>query len=279
VPAVRGSVGSAGRDRIPAQRPRSCAVGPGARRRGLAVALVAGLATAACPNPEAPLRVLAEEENLSRQVEDLQRLVERAERGALVPNHGAVIAIGEPLVRRAVELSLPREEVLEGRYRVRLEKADVTLRDGHASVRLEGRVNWIGETSLVEGEISAELTVFARVEAVGADAEAGTLTARVAPYGFEIHHLRVGEEQPRTRQLIAALGRALPEALSAFATPLTLPVVLEERLHFAALRAAPVTADGASVPLRVRVGDVFAQGGRLFVVLRVDAGQWTRDRP
>ena len=254
--------------------------GPGARgRRWLAVALVAGLAAAACQDPDAPLRALAEEENLTRQVEDLQRLVERAERGALVPNHGAVIAIGERLVREAVELSLPHEEVVEERYRVRLERADVTLRDGHASVRLDGRVDWIGETSLVEGGVSAELTVFARIEAIGADAKAGTLTARVAPYGFEIHRLRVGEERPRTRQLIGALGRALPEALSAFATPLTLPVVLEERLPFVAVKAGPVSVDAASVPLRVRVSDAFAQGGRLFVVLRVDAGRWTRDRP
>jgi hypothetical protein len=225
------------------------------------------------------MRVLAREENLTRQVEDLRRLVERAERSALVPNHGAVIAIGERLVRKAVELSLPHEEVVEERYRVRLDKADVTLRDGHARVRLDGRVVWIGETSLVEGEISAELTVFARVEAIGADAKAGTLTAQVTPYGFEIHRLRVGEESPRTRQLVAALGRALPETLAVFATPLTLPVVLEERLRFAALRDGPVTVDAASVPLRVRVSDAFAEGGRLFVVLHVDAGHWTRDRP
>lgn len=234
---------------------------------------------AACSNAGAPLRVVAEEENLTREVQDLRRLVERAERGALVPNHGAVIAVGERIVRRAVELSLPREEVLEGRYRVRIDKADVTLRDGHARVRLDGRVDWVGETRLVEGDISAELTLFARVEAVAADAEAGTLTARVAPYGFELRHLRVGEEQPRTRQLVEAVGRALPEALSAFATRLTFPVVLEQRLRLGALRKGPVAVDGASVPLRFRVSDAFAQGGRLFVVVRVDAGQWTRDRP
>jgi hypothetical protein len=243
------------------------------------VAALVGLVAAACSNPGAPLRVVAEEENLTREVGDLQRLVERAERGALVPNHGVVIAIGERLVGRAVELSLPREEVLEGRYRVRIDKADVTLRDGHARVRLEGRVDWVGETRLVEGGISAELTLFARVEAVGTDAKAGTLTARVVPYGFEIHHLRVGEEQPRTRRLIEALGRALPEALSAFATPLTLPVVLDERLALGALRKGPVTVDGASLPLRLRVSDAFAQGGRLFVVVRLDAGQWKRNRP
>jgi hypothetical protein len=260
--------------------PSSRASRGGARaHHGLAVALIAVLAGTCCERPGAPLRIVAQEEDLTRQVDDLERLVERAERGALVPNHGVVIAIGEHLVRRAVELALPREYVLEGRYRVRLEKADVTLRDGYASVRLDGRVSWIGETSLVGGEISTELTLYARVEAVAADAKAGTLTARVTPYGFEIHHLRVGEEQPRTRQLIEAVGRVLPEALSVFVTPLTFPAVLEQRLRLGPLRAGPVAVDGASVPLRMRVSDAFAQGGRLFVVVRVDAGPWTRDRP
>jgi len=248
------------------------------RSAGLALALAAGLILPACTDPDAPYRVVAEEENLTRQVEDLRGLVERAERGALVSRDGVVVSVGERLMQELIQLALPREDVLEEKFWVRLEKAEAHFEDGHAAVRLEGRIEWLDDTFGFRGDVSAELTVLGRVEAVAADTKEGTLTARVVPYGFEIHRLRVGEESPRTRRFMGILGRALPEALSTLSTKLTIPVAFERELHLEGIEAGPVRVSGASVPLRVVVREATAHGGRLWVLLQVDAGQWTRDK-
>jgi len=243
----------------------------------LALALTAALTTAACGEPDAPLRVVAEEEHLSREVEDLRRLVGRAEKGTLVPRDAVVIVLSERLVREAVRLSLPREEALPGGFRVRLERVDVRLRDGQAAARLHGGVAWADDHRVHEGDVSAQLTLFARVEATTPDARARTLTARVVPYGFEIHHLRVGEERPRTRRLIEALGRALPEAFPALSTSIALPIAVERGVRLSGVKAGPIEIDGATVPVTLSVRDTFAQGGRLFVVLHVMTGRWKRE--
>jgi hypothetical protein len=248
-------------------------------RRGarLALALGAALTLAACDDPEAPYRVVAEEENLTRQVEDLRGLVERAEKGTLVPRDGIVVSVSEALVQELIQLALPREDVLEERFWVRLEKAEAHFEDGHGAVRLEGRVEWLDDTFGFRGDVAADLTVLGRVEAVAADTKQGTLTARVVPYGFEIHRLRVGEERPRTRRLMGILGRALPEALSTLSTRLTIPVAFERELRLEGLEAGPVRVAPATVPVRVAVREATAHGGRLWVVLEVDAGAWRRD--
>jgi hypothetical protein len=246
--------------------------------RGALVALGLALGVTACTGTDSTYRVVAEEENLTRQVADLRVLVRRAEKGALVPRDGVVVSVGEDLLQRLIQLALPREDVLENRFYVRLERAEVHLEDGHAAVRLEGRVEWLDDTFGFRGDVSAELTALGRVEVVGADTREGTLTARVVPWGFEIHRLRVGEERPRTRRLVGILGRALPEALATLSTRLTIPVAFEREVHMDAFDAGPVHVSAASVPVRVAVKDATAHGGRLWVVLAVDTGTWSRER-
>ena len=243
----------------------------------LALALVAAVALAACGEPERSFRVIAEEEHLLRQVEDLRRLVERAEQGALLPRDAVVVSVSEELVRELLQLTLPREDVVQERFHVRLDEADARFEDGHGTVRLDGRVDWTDDTLGFGGVVSADLTVLGRVEAVGADIERGTLTTRVAPYGFQIHRLRMGEESPRTRRLVESLGQALPEALSTMATKLTIPVAFEHRLRLEGIEAGPVRVAGAAVPLRAVVREASAHGGRLWIVLQVDTGPWARD--
>jgi hypothetical protein len=218
-----------------------------------------------------PERVLDRESHLTRQVADLRRLVERAETGRLVPTDGLVVAVREDVVRRMAGLALPRDHVVEGRYHVRLERADVQLRDRHGGVRLDGRVGWADEADLLHADVFVDLTVFGRIDAVAVDAKEGTLTIEVVPIGFEIRRLNVGEGQPTVRQLAEGLARALPEGLSAFRSTVTIPVAFEHTLRLQGRESGALRFRPASLPLRLVVRDASAHGGRLWVSVGVES--------
>jgi len=232
------------------------------------LSLVAGAVAAGCG--EAPSeRVLDLETHLTRQVADLRTLVERAERGRLVPTDGLIVAVREDVVRRMVQLTLPQEQLVQGRFRVRLERVDVRFRDRHGAVQLEGRVAWADDADLFRADVFVDLTVFGRIDAVAVDPKEGTLTAEMVPIGFEIRRLDVGERQPTARQLAEGLARALPESLSALRSTVTIPVAFEHRLRLGGRESGPVRFRPAALPLRLVVRDASAHGGRLWVSVGV----------
>jgi len=239
-----------------------------------AVALLLGIVSVAAAGgcAEAPPElVLDQESHLTRQVADLRRLVERAERGRLVPADGLVVAVREDVVRRMAQLALPREQVVEGRFRVRLEEADVRFRDRHGEVRLEGRVRWADDADVLGADVFVDLTVFGRVDAVAVDTEGGTLTAAIVPIGFEIRRVTVGEGQPTVRQLAEGLARELPEGLSSLRSTLTIPVSFEHTLRLNGIESGPVRLRPASLGLRFFVKEASAHAGRLWVSVGVEA--------
>jgi hypothetical protein len=213
---------------------------------------------------------VAREEELLRQIQDLRFLVERAERGALVPTDGLVVAVSERLALQLVELALPRDVVVQDRFRVRLEKADLRFGDRHAMVRLDGSVTWAEWTDLFDADVSVELTVFARIDAAPVEHARGTLAMKVVPVGFELHRLTLGEESPTARRLAEGLAAALTGSLSALTFPISIPVALEPQVRSAGIEAGPVRVKPASLPLRAVVKDVAAHGGRLWLSLQVE---------
>jgi hypothetical protein len=239
---------------------------------GLALTLVLASLGAACRDRSEPVRVVAREEHLRRQIEDLRSLVQRAEKGALVPSDGAVIAISEALAQRLLQLALPREVVFHDRFRARLEKAEVRFRDKHGAVRFDGRVSWAGDADLYDAEVSADMAVFARFETVEVHPRQGTLIAQIVPMGIKIHSVNVGGESRAARRLAEAAAEQTAESLSALAFPLTIPVAVEHELRFAGVEEGPVRLRGGSIPLRAVVRDASAHGGRLWIVLQVEAG-------
>jgi hypothetical protein len=218
-----------------------------------------------------PPGVLDLESHLTRQVADLRALVKRAEKGGLVPTDGLVVAVREDVVQRMAELALPREEIVGGRFRVRLERAEVRFRDRHGTVRLDGRVGWAGDADLYRADVFVDLTVFGRIDTVAVDPKEGPLTAEMVPIGFEIRRLNVGEQQPTVRQLAEGLARALPEGLSALRSTVTIPVAFEHQLRLAGRESGRFRFRPASLPLRLVVKDASAHGGRLWVSVGVEA--------
>jgi hypothetical protein len=239
-------------------------------RRAWLLGLAAGALAGGCGEAP-PERVLDLESHLSRQVADLRTLVERAEKGRLVPADGLVVAVREDVVRRMAELALPREQVVQQRFRVRLERADVRFRDHHGAVRLEGRVGWAEEKDLRRADVFADLAVFGRIDAAAVDPREGTLTVEIVPIGFEILKVNVGEGQPTVRQLAEGVARALPESLSGLSTRVTIPVAFESALRLAGRDSGALRYPPASLPLRFVVRDVSAHGGRLWVSVAIEA--------
>ncbi len=225
-------------------------------------------AMAACGGDGGPGRFLARKAVLERQVEDLRRLVRAAEQGGLLPKDKLVVGVSEPLANELARLALPREQVIGGRYRVRLERADVRFRDEHGSVRLHGKV---GPAEGAEA-FYAELALFGIVDTVDLDRETGVLRCNVSFVGFELKRFDAYGESETGRLLLEELGRQGLDALKALAFPIAIPVRLEQEIALNRVaREGPVRLLPATLPLRLTVTDVAAHGGRLWIAVDVGA--------
>jgi len=226
-------------------------------------------ATAACGGEQGPRRFLARKAVLERQVEDLRRLVRVAEEGGLLSRDKLLVGVSEPLANELARLALPREQVVGGRYRVRLERAEVSFRDEHGSVRLHGKV---GPAQSGEPAFFAELALFGVVDTVEVDRDTGVLRGNVSFVGFELKRFDAYGESETGRLLLEELGRQGLDALKALAFPIAIPVRLEQEIALNRVaREGPVRLLPASLPLRLTVTNVAAHGRRLWVAVDVTA--------
>jgi hypothetical protein len=211
---------------------------------------------------------------LKRQVEDLTRLVERAEKGTLMPKDKLVVGVSEQMVEKVMRLALPREQVVLRDYRVRLERADVSFLDGHGALRFDGRVT---PAAGAASEDLAEMALFGRVDTVELDPSTGTLRGQIVLTGFELKRLGGRGEGEAGRQLIQELARQGVDVLEPLAFPLTIPVKLEQEVALKGSPAeGPVRLQAARFPLTVTVAEVTAHSHRLWVALDVTLGAFTK---
>jgi hypothetical protein len=216
---------------------------------------------------------MAQETMIRHQIEGLETLIAEAETGTLFPKDLLLVSVDEPTIRALVLLALPREEVIAGKYRVRLDKADVGLRDKWGSVRLDGRVSPAGASP---NDVFAELALFGQLATVDID-ESGVLKGRVSVTGFEVRRFGLYGESAAGRRLLEGLAEQQAGALSSLAFPITIPVELQQLVTLNGLGpVGPVRVLPAQFPLKVTVAKVSAHGGRLWIALDVKAGSWTR---
>jgi hypothetical protein len=214
---------------------------------------------------------------LRHQIDGLQTLIAAAEKGTLFPKDLLMVAVDEPTVRALALLALPREQVIAGKYRVRLDKADVGFRDKWGSVRLDGRVSLAGASS---DDVFAELALFLQLAAVEID-EDGVLKGRMSVIGFEVRRFGVYGESAAGRQLLEGLAEQQADALSSLAFPITIPVQVQQLITLGGLGGldGPVRVLPAQFPLKVTVADVSAHGGRLWIAIDIKAGSATKLPP
>ena len=245
-------------------------------QRLLLIALSATLAASvACrPKPSGPKRIMAMEMVLNRQIEGLRELVDRAEKGTLFPKDKLVVSVHEDLVKDVAQLALPREQIVDDKYRIVVEKIDVRFRDRWGSVRMDGRIGLAGEQ---KEDVYADVAIFGFLDAVEVDPETGTLKGQVRPIGVELQKLEVFGVG--VRQMIESFALQQAERLEKVTFPLTLPVRLENKIRIKGTTEGPVRLQSAEFPLRITVADVIALDRKLWVFLDVQAGPWKKLPP
>lgn len=239
---------------------------------------LAALAPACRRGDDEAARGRAEKLLLERQIAGLRELVAAAEAKTLFTPQQLLIGADEATVQGLIAATLPQERIVEGRFRLRLERVEVRFRASQAVVVLKGRASAAASPSSF-----VDVTLEGGLDDVAVRLGSGTLVGRIA-----IYHLRVeraaaaGAEGPAIRSLAESLGRQRLEALSELVPSVEIPIRLEESVAFEGFEEGPVTARPGTLPVRASVARVLALAGRLWVALDVGAGPWrrgTRARP
>src|SRR5947207_7130154 len=125
----------------------------------------------------------AERAVLERREQGLAALVAAARHGTLVPFDKMLVVADERLVRDVITASLPFERVISGRYRIRIERAEVHFDDGFGLVRLEGEATFAARAP---DQGRADLAVYGGLDVVELDPVSGVLRD-LRPHPEDVH--------------------------------------------------------------------------------------------
>lgn len=241
-----------------------------AARLVLACALVA--LSLACRDDPAARRQRAEAQVLERQNQSLRELIVAAREERLISPEWIVVAVDEAAVESILGASLPQDAVV-GRFRVLVERAEVSFQGGTSLVALEAQIT---------DERSPDRRASVRFQggiddiAIGAD---GHLETRV-----RVDHVEVPEIQS-ARVDAGFLGAVVDElagrsldAVQRLVPAISIPVTFERSLAFDARSEGPVQVDGGDLPVVASVARVLPLSGRLWVFVDAKVGPW-RPRP
>jgi hypothetical protein len=204
---------------------------------------------------------------LLKQIEDLKSLVARAEAGDLVTRDRIAIGISEDTSKAILNASLPQEQVLGERVRVRIERALPIYQGNNALLLFEATAVGLKTGASARLELGGRLVNFTVVE--------GRLKADV-----ELVHFKVIESS------LAELGSGVLEglvqenlpALARITPDLEIPVQLDHSIRIDGLDAGVVQAKGGVLPFVMSVAEVVPVNHRLWLFLEVKAGPWKPER-
>jgi hypothetical protein len=239
----------------------------GARRRSLiAAGLIAAALGSGCHPREAPEVVLKRTQAEFRrgQIASLEQLIAQAERGELVTSDLIAIGISEELVKTLLGASLPREAVVAGRLRVRLESAEPVFRGNKAGLLFRAKVS-----SVKVPGASATLAMGGALENFKLDG--GRLTATVKLAHFSVLESSMGD---LAADALDSLVRANVGVIDGAIPPLEFPVQLEQSVKIAGLTEGAVVARPGALPLDISVRHLVPINQRLWVLLQAKAGPW-----
>jgi ABC-type uncharacterized transport system auxiliary subunit len=236
-------------------------------RLGLAVTIFASLCGCHRREPPEVTRQRTTEQVLLKQIEDLKALVAKAEAGQLTTRDRIAIGISEDTSKVFLDASLPQEQVIGDRVRVRIEKAQPYFQGNNAILLFEASAEGLKTGAQARLELGGRLVNFKVVD--------GRLTADVELVHFKVlesslANLGSGVLERLVQDNLAALGKRLPT--------LEIPVKLEQNIRIGGLDEGVVTAKGGVLPLAMSVADVLPLGRRLWVFLEVKAGPWQPER-
>jgi hypothetical protein len=213
--------------------------------------------------PEAA-RARASAAFLRQQIQSLEPLVAKTEKGDLDTQEQIAIAVSEEVVKGLFSASLPRDLVLAGRVSLRLETADALFRGNRSGLVMRARIS-----------TTAAPSAYARVELGGAlkdfEFTEGRLQARASLVHFSVLESSAGD---LAADLVENLVKNNLQAIEAAVPPLVVPVDLEESVKIDGLTEGAVVAKPGVLPLAIKVSQVLPMNGRLWVLLDAKAGPW-----
>jgi hypothetical protein len=197
------------------------------------------------------------------QVESLEALVAKAEKGEVVTTDQIAIGISEDVMKTMLNASLPREVVVGGRLRVRIESATPFFRGNKAALLFRATA------SGVEGRASATLEMGGGLDEFRF--EDGKLLARVLLGHFTVLESSLGDMASDALDGVVKSNLALiQEAIP----PIEIPVQIEQSIKIGGLTEGAVVAKPGSLPLEIAVSQVFPVNQRLWILLLAKAGPW-----
>lgn len=234
-----------------------------AQRFGLALAIASSLWGCQPRESLETTRQRSAETVLLKQIDDLKALVAKAEAGQVETRDRIAIGISEETSKALLEASLPQEQLLGDRVRVRIEKAVPIFQGNNAMLLFQASAVGLKTGASARLELGGRLVNFAVVE--------GRLKADV-----ELVHFKVIESS------LAELGSGVLEslvqenlpALAKMTPDLEIPVQLDQAIRIGGLDAGVVQARGGVLPLVMSVAEVIPVNRRLWLFLEVKAGPW-----
>ena len=216
--------------------------------------------TAACRPPGTDERPPVAEIVLERQQQGLKVLIAAAKEGRLIPFEQVLVTVSQELVQGLIEATLPYEQDLAERYRVRVESVHVAFEDGFALVQLRGRASLVSDA-----QTSAEIHLYGGIDVVDLDPETGILRGRVTIFALETQRVSLVGVPAPVRRLVDDLGREQLKVFEPLLNSIEIPVRLEQKVDVPAVNQAGIKIAAASLPLQAAVVDVKAFRGKLWI--------------
>jgi hypothetical protein len=232
------------------------------------VALGVAVALAGCGEDATARQRRAEARVLKRQIETLREIRDAARERRLVDPRWVAIAVDESAVQMLLAAGLPQETMVGGRFRVRVDAAEVSFRSGTGLVRFKAEVR--DEQRGVQARVVYHGGLDDIV--VGAD---GRLRTRALIDNVEVPEAQAdGADAPSIARVVDLLAGANLQALQDKIPALAIPVRLQESVSVDGLHEGPVQFDGGALPVQATVARVLPLSGRLWVFLDVKTGAW-----
>ena len=185
----------------------------------------------------------------------------------LIPFEQGLVVVREELVQDLFNSVLPIEQVVAGRFRIRLQRAEATFEDGLALIRLSGVASLSGKHR--PADVAVEIS--AVIEGVTLDAEARLLRARARVIAVNTHQLLLNGRQDRGwRGILFGFARLQARSFEGVAYTFDIPVRLESVIPLPELGPeGGVHIEKADLPLQVNVTDQRALSHRLWISVRL----------
>lgn len=257
--------------RQPVASPSTRSAQSGRRLRNGIVGLIL-LAPSACdrPDPAGRERVL-ERDQLRREVAGLQMLDDLAPGQLMDREHEVLVSVRDTLMQSLLSATLPVSVDIRNNLTVTLTAATITFRSNVVRVALTGSVrrrSYPRVTAVVKlrGAFDAfrvdsthGLRARIAIDDVELDTPGGTLSA-LDPVVIEVLQRVVEGSMPE-------LAAAIPAV--------TIPVRLDQRMSLPGFGPeGALSIEPSAAPLRVQAARVIAYQNRLWIVLRVELGQF-----